>query len=232
MSELVDLYNAEGVRVWLRLDDDCRGDLDIRRIRGPHLGTPPEWFTEECSESRLESVIHPQWRPDGGTWATWALEHGLCPGQPFLVEIDAPRLYRCSYEYDEWDVEWTWDLLDVVPRSPERAARIWADFYVRRREILEAQRQDAADRRLKSETDRAAMFISTGVYWHSRYYDECSPPDGEIVRLLSKHGALHIEGRAHGERAQERAWDDLVRRAVLRLPHLTPQFIRELPRRW
>lgn len=232
MIGLVDIFRPESCRVWLRLDDDCRGDLDLRRVRGQHIGTPPDWFTEECSESGLESAIHPQWHPDGGTWAMFGLEMGICPGQPFLVEIDAPRWYRCSYEYDEWDVEWQWELLDREPRTSEKAARIWADFYVRRREILTAQRQASADRRLKAETDRAAMEVRMGVFWHRGFYDECAPPDGISARLTSTHGDLGIQGRAHGDNAHERAMEELAIRASLALPHLTPQFIRSLPRRW
>lgn len=232
VSDLVDFYSEAGVRVWLRLDDDCRGDLDIVRIRGPRVGTPPEWFTEECSNSGLDMVLRAQWRADTcDDRAVWAVEQGLCPGQPFLVAIDPPHWYRCSYEYEEYDVEWSWELLDRMPRTAERAARAWASFYVRRREICEAQRAEADARRLKSETDLSAMYISTDVYWHG-YYDECAPPDGTIIRLRSQHGALYIDGRAHGTDRERRAWEDLVRSAVLRLPHLTPEIIRALPRRW
>lgn len=229
MSDLVDLYNEDGVRVWLRLDDDCRGDLDIRLVRGPRIGTPPGWFTEECSSSGLDMVLHAQWRPDTrDDRAVWAIERGLCPGQPFLVAIDPPRWYRCSYEYEEYDVEWTWDILDVVPRTPARAARAWAGFFERRGgHILDQEMRRHEQRRLAA-TDRAAMYVFRTMYWSRSY----GPPDGHIVRLTSRHGDLGIEGRATGKGARKLAFEEMLRRAGLALPHLDPDFIRSLPVRW
>jgi hypothetical protein len=66
----------------------------------------------------------------GGEWCvmSWALEAGLAPDQPFLVRIDVPYSYRSSWEYDEWDEDYNYEIIFAQPLPKEETAKRWVEL--------------------------------------------------------------------------------------------------------
>lgn len=120
---MTDVYFDDVVYVWARLlPGGSWGDLDLELYDGPSIGEMPEWFSD-YGEWLDGALI--RYRCGTPSSITWALENGIAPGQPFLLEVGPPRSYRCSWEYDEWDVDYDVGLVRVLPNSIDRAARSW-----------------------------------------------------------------------------------------------------------
>ena len=242
------VYSTVGCYVWLQLVRDGI-DLAIEPYLGADdFGAVPEWFDYEIGQSGWDGVISPEfvsWRADdapsdfAGTWNNWALEHGVCPGQPFLVELKPPHYSKCGWEYEEWDVEYYWDIVRRAPRSAKQSARAWAQWQTACTANRQAMCRAAA--RLKQRRARRVdeMFLQYDSFWTERY-DEMSWPDGVVIRLCSKlgHWGVLAEGRSDRKRteeradARERAWEALIVDVKARLPHLDPDVLRKLPTRY
>lgn len=150
-SPLSDLYLANGERyVWLVCD--IENDLQPARVADGTIGGAAELDTlEEYERDWLEYELE----AIGFDWllmqthrvedmASWLLECGIAPGQPFLVHFDPPTYTKtwtdCGYEYDsiiDYDIvsivpmavdvvvnAWIAWLAGPEPRAPEFAARI------------------------------------------------------------------------------------------------------------
>jgi len=240
------VYSQVVCYVWLRLVRDGL-DLSLEPCLTVHVfGEIPEWFDYEIGQSGWDSVISTDYKPcesDAnltGSWNYWALEMGVCPSQPFLVEIKPPRYYKCSYEYDEWDVEYFWDLAMTAPRSPRQAARAWELWKTECGKNHVAYRAWREHEEYKRTHDVKAMYIRYDAWGGGYSYDD----QGYIVALCSTHGggwliegrspnyAEHSKSRDEGKPpSYERAWSDLLENIQKHLPHLDPKVIRELPRR-
>lgn len=232
---LVDRYAPDGVLVWLRLDDFpgdymSAGDLRLVRCDRERAGVAPEWYVDEYADSELDHALHIgfgiDWDCPRFNHARWAIRRGLCPGQPFLVAIDAPEWYRCSYEYDEYDVNWTSSLIDRVEVPAAIAAARWARFLTRRAARLEADRRRRDDEQSAAETAIDAMDVWTGIVGDWGRVTE------HIARLHGGRGGGHRELAEGRGPTREAAFDAMARRAMLRLPHLDRATVDNLPRRW
>lgn len=113
---LQDVYCPRVVFRWFRLVvegsqlefEDCSDDL----VR---FGTP--WFMDEFD---IESVLG---IGRDGESINWGLKNGVAPGQPFLLRIPQPH---CSQTYyGEYDEEWDYELVRVLPKKPLSAAKSW-----------------------------------------------------------------------------------------------------------
>lgn len=252
LGERVNVYSQPVCFIWLKvvrdgLDLGVEAEHDVERF-----GETPEWFEHEMDNTDWESVISPEWKSRAdesnftGTWNDWALQEGFSPGQRFLIEFKHPRWYRCSWEYEEYDVEYYWDIVLREPRTPKQAIRAWEQWRKACEEAREGCRRARAAHQHKRQHDVAAMYIQYDAFWSGGYYDDCSPPDGYIVRLCSSHGGGWIaEGRSptSEERyrrrdsepvvpSRERAWDNLIDDVRRRLPHLDVDAIRKLSTRY
>lgn len=245
-----DVYSQKVCYVWMRL---VRDGLDLTCEPYGYtdtLGTTPEWLDYELSNSGWGDIINPGYHSHGdsdfdGTWNTWALENGICPNQPFLVEMKPPRWYKCSYEYEEWDVEYDFDIVMLAKRSPKQAALAWERWKkqcARNRQDVRKAHERAAYRRTH---DVAAMYLSYDTWGMNPYVDYGrSDEGGYIVALGSKHGGgWFLQGRSPNyderwkkkvereEPSYDRAMIDLLDQIQKHLPHLDPEVIRKLPRR-
>lgn len=252
LGERVNVYSQPVCYIWLKV---VRDGLDLG-VEAEHdvetFGEVPEWYAFEMDSTDWESVIGPEWksRTDEsnftGTWNDWALQEGFSPGQRFLIEFKHPRWYRCSWEYEEYDVEYYWDIVLREPRTPKQAIRAWKQWRKVCEEAREGCRLARAAQTYKRQHDVDAMYIQHDSFWSQGYYDDCSPPDGYIVRLCSSHGGGGIaEGRSptYDERykrrdsepmvpSRERAWEALIADVQKRLPHLDVEVIRKLSTRY
>jgi len=237
---LVNVYSQPVCYIWLQVVRDGV-DLTVEPYLTSSHGEEPDWFDYELSNSSWPDIISPDHKWSAietsdftGTWNDWALQEGLCPGQPFLVEFEHPRWYKSGgYEYEEWDVEYSWTIVDRAPRSPKQAARAWEQWQTQCARNRHACRREKARREHKRQHDVDAMFI--------RFEPFCSGrdgwPDGHSVSLWTTHGGTLASGRSPGDQRDpepsiEKAWDDLLRSVQTHLPHLDPEVVRKLPRRW
>jgi len=240
LEPLTDLYVADGpVYLWLKLLPGYR-DLDLHECGEDEAGAKPEWLKEEIGQSGVEGIIRNEWKLAGHSWAYWGLTEGIAPGQPFCVEIHPPHWYRCSYEYDEWDIEWTWDLVQVLPRTPEKAAKSWQQYWdaERRYEKKRARIKERLEQ--KRQHDPSALYLRWSPYYGGGGYDDMRVPHGVRVHLCTKHERqadvnLGSDLGPWGEDnngSHEVALQKLIEGAAVKYPHLDEAFIRKLLRRW
>lgn len=120
VPRMTDVFTENAVWRWyvLRLNGD---DVYADTCALLHRGDLPNWWQHGYSadeagfvEQLLETDGHVR-----GRLAAGALGHGITIRQPFLVRYGKPHYYRCSYEYDEWDMEPEIELMRVMP-LPER----------------------------------------------------------------------------------------------------------------
>lgn len=128
---LCDAYAEDAVLIWYRLVPEDQGDLAPEPCGTNWVGGTPKWWRDPDDD--LSMILDPGSSRDtyegysfNCAWMTWALENGLAPGQPFLMRIQAPLWTKCSYEYDEWDCEWSSDVVRRMPNSFARARASWS----------------------------------------------------------------------------------------------------------
>jgi hypothetical protein len=241
LSPLCNLYSEEEVWLWLQLLPGWK-DFDLSECENDEIGDKPEWLKNEISESGIEGIVQCEyWKADGGSWVYWGLTNGIGPGQPFCVRV-LPPIWSKSGGWDgpvEWDVEWTWDLLRVMPRKLENAAKSWQRHFdaERRWKAKQARMKKALEARRAKDT--AAMYLRWDIYYGNGY-DEMAGPHGIRVHLCSKHerlswvqlgGQMGPWGEDNGG-SREVALQKLIAEAAVKYPHLDEASIRKLPTRW
>ena len=172
-----------------------------------------------------------------GTWAYWGLSEGIGPGQPFLVHVLPPRWYESGWEVREWDVEWTWDLIHVMPRKPENAAKSWQRYVDRQKRYEEKSQRLLKRLRYRREHDPKALLLKWESYWAHGYAD--GPPDGIRVHLDSKHikqdwvtlNSYLAEGEDN-DGSRQVALAKLLTAVKTKYPHLSDVDLGKLPYRW
>jgi hypothetical protein len=228
IAPCTNVYTKDDAYVWLRLVVDGL-DLDVEDYADGSIGDEPEWW-EMVTESGWDSILGSSWEHSGPfefptRWLSWALEHGICPGQPFLAWVGTPRTYKSSYEYDEWDIEFEGEVLFALPKKPEHVRKSWERALKRLAECRTAVLLSKQAQKHLTANDRATMVLEHDSYWHDSYCDQ-SPPNAVIVRVRNKGGVL-AEGR-DDKGDSKVAMDRLIERLAVTHPHLEPDFIRGL----
>lgn len=236
---LVDVFIGNSAYVWYRfLQTGGRYDLDIERYGGAHIGEPQTWFEEYEDTSNFWYSMTGS-RYDGTRGLSFALKEGIAPGTPFLMQFGPPRWYRCSYEYDEYDVEYDFEIVRVMPRPSALAGKSFERAFERKRRYEEARARYQAKLDAWQRKNLGAMYISQELFYADGY-DEMCPPHGKRVFLMTSITGLPHEknygwGRqffsAEDKEAWEPAFEKLRIRAEKELGITTEQFNR-LPRKW
>lgn len=112
------------VRVWFVYETDTNGALWLGRADARDVGVEPEWLDWHICQVGLADFLGFEPHQD----EDFMLAHGLAPDQPFLLEIDSPRYFRCGEWGSEWDMEVEWDLVTIAPLSPWEAQHRWAEW--------------------------------------------------------------------------------------------------------
>ena len=238
-----DVYTERLVQVWLSFVEDGT-DLLLEEVGQAEEGEKPEWFTEELSMGGYDflDMAGPWSSRDEhgvGRHAQWALENGIAPYQFFRVSIEPPHYYRCSYEYDEWDVEWTTWIDKVIPITDWDAVRRWEHYMMHRRQAKNIDAHYDAWRRHQLLTYPEFMWLGWDSYYPTGTwnYDGSGWPTGTLVRL---HSEFYYEGRTNrmciaegrsdkGNRKE--ALSNMLKKAKERIPHIHGNKIRNLPTR-
>jgi hypothetical protein len=247
----VNIYTPDRVRIWLRLSPE--DGFELEELSSVELvGEPPEWLDTDVRESGWDSVLGVPWLhttkdEDGNDWSEglllWALWEGIAPGQPFLVELLKPHWYRCGgYEYpDEWDVEYSAEVLAVYPWPTKRVADAWEREL---KDTLADRKQIAKERReLKKlqETDVSSMSLVRTDFCTGRCCHECCcGAHGVRYKLVSKASLKKDDRWAYAELVWgedrggdwDKAMEDLLANISKRLPHLDLELVKKMPSQW
>lgn len=115
----VDVFSTVGCFIWLQviLDGD---ELAIDEIGDEAVGTPGEWFHHECDNATWADILG---MSNDRRGVRWLLENGLCLKQPFLLEFRQPRYVKTGWEYEEYDVEYEYDIVQRSRVTARRAAQ-------------------------------------------------------------------------------------------------------------
>lgn len=251
---LTNLYAPKFVRIWLALEGDRFEDVG----EFEH-GELPEWYGTDAMELGWDGILQTYGRSSQSEFPhdlLFLLDNGLAPDQPFLVHLETPHWYKSSYEYNEWDCEWTWDIIDRVRLKPEVSAKRWEEVIKGEQVWREAKAEREARHRFLTRSQRDAMFIT--MFWYfgngQSIYDDMEMPRALRLSLCSsvpwdpkqleswnpkrpdqyRHcSATLVSGEDDGG-DHEKAMNALVKNAMTALPGLEEQFIRKLPiqRNW
>jgi hypothetical protein len=188
IPSLTNVYRPDGpAYLWLRLVPSW--GLEPEEFSTNEEGRRPRWLDDGISEDGLQGILS----VSRECWVTWGLEHGICPGQPFCVELYPPRWTKSGYEYEEWDCEWNWDIVRVIPKDPMKAGRCWQRYiesYDRNMKRLQRrQEQDREWVERKRVSDPSALYLRWESYFArgQSTYDDMEIPAGVRVCLCSRH---------------------------------------------
>jgi hypothetical protein len=231
--------------LWCRLVPD-HADLYLEELDVLQEGNSPPWMVDDSSFC-LQDVVTPDSRyerVDGLElrcgWTRWALEHGVAPGQPFLLRVHATEGSSSfngeTTEYDSWN---DWELLRVRPWPARKVLRSWTRWLADR---VHGARMAEAHRPRRFE--QAQLGPGDGCFEvHGQPYfapgqnssDDMEMPLGYRLSLRYRNRGWW-ETLATGSSdsgSQEEAVRALLANCV-RLPYLrlSPEEIQALPRRW
>lgn len=189
---LCNVYTKKAVYVWYRFIEDAL-DVEPDPCERDSIGRMPMWMAD--NEDFDFDIIVDAYHHREMSWANWAIEHGLSPGQPFLLRIDSPDYSGPDYWTGEVDVEWNYEFIRAMPCKPERAARSWERVVRNINAFITARDEERAKLHKLQLEDTAAYCLRTDNYWPSKYgYDDMTPPIGLRIYLCSKHSRLPRPG--------------------------------------
>lgn len=170
---LCDVFFEKTAYVWMRLvSSGVSSMFEPEFFSTDFMGGEPEWFDEYRDGLGYMLIRHGE---DGGL--VFALENGLAPGQPFLVECDIPR-----YSYDYWtgeaDADYDFEIVRKMPApNPAASFERTIDRALRGR----AWAKDKLERLIKAQRNSPKhMFIR--AYHYNGYFN---PPSAYRFRLES-----------------------------------------------
>lgn len=169
------------------------------------------------------------------SYEDWALREGIAPDQSFIVRMHRPT-YHKDY-YGEVDCDFDIEVIHIEPLEPKEVLRRWEEHFDAQKKYFEASIQQHLADREKQLTDFSAMYLSGSSYYgrHDRYWDEMSYPSAYRYTLHSKHNCWQTSGQlAYGESDNgdhQEAMDKLIAMAVEKVPGITEEIIRKLPKR-
>jgi hypothetical protein len=168
------------------------------------------------------------------SWLYWAVEMGIAPGQPFQVAISEPYSYRCSYEYDEWDTEWSSELICVAHCSKLSATRRWEKFLqkLERRRLYAVYKYHLDTQRIRQDTGAMYVhchsFLKYGITQEASIsaavrtrHHQYSHPIGKYIESSWGHGG-------NDQKDKEAALAELEVTACAENPYLCPEVIRAM----
>jgi hypothetical protein len=130
---LVNFTSGMNLYKWFRFEFDLDYDIDLFECGETVDGRLPVWVlhTEEPLDHLFLSQTVEPYKDGQHPNVDWALQNGVAPGQPFLVEFQAPiysggggRDY--NGDYPDVEVEHNIKVVRVLPKSLAGAGKAWA----------------------------------------------------------------------------------------------------------
>jgi hypothetical protein len=239
VEDMMDVFLPEDdAYIWLKLVRGYDGDLELQRCDEDWMGE--DWLSHQDDD--VSSILSSGWTivKIGGIefqreWTYWALEMAVAPGQPFLVRIQQPKWTQSGWESPEWDCDWYWDLIRVMPRTDRQTLQAWEGFF--KFQMAFEQQQIELTRRFEvlRIQDLRAMYVEKSHYsWGSYDPDYGHEGQGLEVRLRTKRSRLgdmirpYHTSLASGQSKQnnyELAARDMIKNALEKYPHLREDFL-------
>lgn len=101
----------------------------------------PKWLEDE--DDSLASILEHGFYSER-SWVEWGIQNGISPGQPFLIGFLKPVWSRTSYEYDEWDADYHWELIRALPCKQTSAGKAW-EKALKRMSAIRAKKERHAE---------------------------------------------------------------------------------------
>lgn len=182
------------------------GDLDLVECGKP-CDVPPAWKEEEHDwRSLLEDREEVSLSND---WATWGLKHGVCPGQPFLVEMAGPHVYGGGYYSEDYEVEYALTIVRRMPRTPQEALRSW-DKHRLTEKALDQKTWRRYIQKIKLTKDRPDRWKLEFDFWSLRLYTTYNLGDRETTYTLASANLIK-EGTHVGSKCKAETFHRLVK---------------------
>lgn len=161
--------------------------------------SPLPWWWDEISDT-IETTLYDSFEDDA--LLNWALHHGLCPNQEFVLWISKPRWVRCNFEYEEYDLDYEVCVVRIEP--PETSAREFERMIVdyfqmkrnaeRRIQDLQKARWDATSRMYLAWYSFGGWYGCETKPWtqvslNSTLIDVDRPENYNLVTLATGHSS-------------------------------------------
>ena len=164
------------------------------------------------------------------------MTQGIFPEQPFAVRVSKPTYYRCSYEYEEYDMDVEVDVVKVG--QPRKGIRYLEEILagIAQYPILEAKQRKANELARWEMTER--MHIRSSTYFpSSQHYHDMAIPQGYQVSLCSTLSDVdeperHMPSTLVSVRSDKgdhaAAWRELENKVAERRPDLVPEGLKAM----
>ena len=224
IPDLVNVFYPTGdAYVWFVGVDDG-ADVCIEEMEDlPTHGTLSPLLENERDQAGFGDMMEVEWRWDSkSTGMTWLMQHGIAPGQPFLMRFGEPEYTGGGYwEPNEVDVSYESELVRVIPWSTEKAWKAWDDFVRARREHLAWVERRTREVKHERMTRTDLMEVRTVLYWTRQDYSD-GPPGGLRFVVVSLYeapdgfsrGPAHLISGESDRSDRDEAWADLAANAV------------------
>jgi len=228
-KNLVSLYTEGWIQQWFWLVEEGK-DLTLEEYEDAELwGDSPEWLEHELDAIGWDMFDMGGYGGDHGVGrlAGWALEEGIAPYQPFLIQLDKPEYYSCGMYGEEVDVHYPWEIVEIVSITPYDAARRWEHYMMERRREINALKQFAAWRDHQFRTRINDMYCTVQTYGFCdgiRYHLNCRFHTEDYGHLWSGWLASGESDRCDHAEAKARFVADIK----AKLPHLTDENIDDI----
>ena len=234
-TDLVDFATQGATWTWHRLAFDSFDALETVMCNyEAHLAYRYAICSEEqaenagwplwAAETDISNSLDVSWSDGKWRWVYWALEHGVAPGQPFLVWTGQPEGHYC-YSSNEYDEEYSGELISVRPLPLHLALKRWE--HLLRRVVVSRALWDAhrAEHRSLVERNTAKMYVQQFLYGESNY----GPPKSVGYRLETRCSPPYtlVEARSDAGNRDE-AMAKLVLEACERYPRLSPEILLQI----
>lgn len=221
------LFLEQVAYVWCRLEPGSFGDLALVE----QGGEPPSkhWLDDD-----MDFILNDAWvKQDGPSGycypldrADWALTREIAPGQPFLVKVLPPQWHQGP---EDADCEWTADIVQRIPWTPERVTRAWARWFSHRQRYMERCEREYAAARARQEAEREHWYIELGQfgreYWLSARLATDLDPLPKWVDRRPCHMLINSQSETF---KQNEAIQVLADEMKTRWPDITDDFVRSL----
>jgi len=96
----------------------------------------PRAIPQHCAETEIDNMgledflDITEWPRNEESLATWLMQEGIAPGQPFRIMVDVNYVGSTSMDWigTEWEMEVDWEIIDKEYVEPAEVLRRWQAY--------------------------------------------------------------------------------------------------------